>query len=80
MQILEIDLPIYKCQHRGVTFYARASHSGDGRVILDVADTGDTLIRTWAELIDAVRQDSESLYDTLDEAIYNATPEIYDHE
>ncbi len=80
MQILEIDLPIYKCQHRGVTFYVRANHSGDGRVILDVADTGDTLIRTWAELIDAVRQDSESLYDALDEAIYNATPEMYDHE
>jgi len=80
MQILEIDLPVYKVEHRGVTFYVRTSHSGDGRVILDVADTGDTLIRTWAELIDAVRQDSESLYDTLDEAIYNATPEIYDHE
>lgn len=80
MQILEIDLPLYKVEHRGVTFYVQAKYSGDGRVKIDVADSGDTLIRSWDELIDAVRQDSESLYEALDEAIYNATPEIYNND
>lgn len=80
MQILEIDLPLYQCVHRGVTFYVKLQYTPDGRAKFEIADTGDTMIASWEELSYATAQDFESLYEALDEAIYNATPEIYANE
>ena len=73
MQLLEStpDELRFALEHKGHKFDVVGVYLGDGRLILDP-------IIGWNELSQLVEQDIESLYETLDEVIYNAMPELYD--
>lgn len=78
MRIIEATYPYYLCEHKGVTFNVKARFNGSGRLFLDVVSRGDSLIENWDDLTEATYQDSESLYEQLDDAVYNVTPEVYE--
>lgn len=58
-------------EHKGVRFEIIGAYLGDGRLVLDPT-------MGWNELSVAVNQDPESLYEDIDETIYNAMPELYE--
>ena len=58
-------------EHNGYRFKVVGRFSGDGRLILEPT-------HGWDELSVAVNQDPESLYEQIDETIYNAMPEVFD--
>lgn len=78
MRILEATIPYYVCEHKGVTFNAKIRFRGDGSPFLDVVSYGNFLIENWDDLSEATNQDTESLYEQLDDAVYNVTPEVYE--
>ncbi len=58
-------------EHKGFKFEVTGVYLGDGRLILDP-------VIGWNELAVSVNQDIESLYEDLDETIYNAMPELFE--
>jgi len=61
----------FALEHNGHKFDVEGAYLGDGRLVLDPA-------MGWNRLSALLQQDIESLYETLDEVIYNAMPELYD--
>lgn len=58
-------------QHGDVTFEMVGVYLGDGRLVLDPK-------MGWNDLSVELNQDPESLYEDIDEIIYNAHPELYE--
>ena len=58
-------------EHKGHKFKVKGSFLGDGRLIFE-PDNG------WNDLSASTNQDTESLYEQIDETIYNAMPEVFD--
>lgn len=58
-------------EHKGHKFYVQGSFTGDGRLIFDP-------VEGWNDLSVNCNQDTESLYEQIDEIIYNAMPELYE--
>lgn len=61
----------FMLEHKGFQFEVNGAYLGDGRLVLDPT-------MGWNELSVAVNQDPESLYEDIDETIYNAMPELYE--
>lgn len=73
MKLLEMD-PYelhFVLEHKGHRFKVQGSFTGDGRLIFE-PDEG------WNDLSVNCNQDTESLYEEIDEVIYNAAPEIFE--
>jgi len=71
MKIIEIDYPRFFLEHRGKKFDVVAARKGDGMVIFKPSIG-------WNNLTSSVGQDSESLYEEIDDVIYNAWPELWE--
>ena len=71
MKIIEATYPHYLCEYKDQVFTINARWTGDGRLVLE-PEVG------WDQLTKLLNQDSESLYELIDDAIYNVTPEIFD--
>lgn len=74
MKMIEMD-PFelhFTLEHKNVRFNIRGGFLGDGRLVFE-PDQG------WDELCETVQQDCESLYEAVDETIYNAAPEVFEH-
>lgn len=73
MKLLEINEDELKFlfEHKGHEFRVQGSFLEDGRLIFDPE-------RGWNDLSASTNQDTESLYEEIDETIYNAMPEIFD--
>jgi hypothetical protein len=73
MKIITMDLHelLFTLEHKGHKFKVQSSFTGDGRLIFD-PDNG------WDDLSVNCNQDIESLYEEIDEVIYNAAPEIFE--
>lgn len=73
MKMIEMD-PYelrFVLEHKGHKFKVKGSFAGDGRLIFE-PDNG------WNDLSASTNQDTESLYEEIDEVIYNAAPEIFE--
>ena len=74
VKLISIAFPLYRLQHdNGHIFDVKASRSDDGRLVFDP-------LQGWNDLSVECQQDNESLLEDIDEAIYNATPEVFDNE
>jgi len=73
MKLLESDpYELYfTLEHKGHKFKIKGSFTGDGRLIFDPE-------HGWNDLTASTNQDTESLYEEIDETIYNAMPEIFE--
>lgn len=73
MKMIQMDLYdlVFALEHRGHKFTVKGSFLGDGRLIFD-PENG------WNDLSASTNQDTESLYEEIDEVIYNAAPEIFE--
>jgi len=74
VKLISIAFPLYRLQHdNGHVFDVKASRLDDGRLVFDP-------LQGWNDLSVECQQDNESLLEDIDEAIYNATPEVFDNE
>lgn len=74
MRILEINYPKYYLKHRnGYEFAVKASRSNSGALTFEP-------VIGWDSIAVFCQQDTESLLEDIDDAIYNATPEKYDND
>ena len=65
MRVIEITYPLYKLEHRnGFRFSVHARREADGRLSYEPT-------RGWGVLAHETRQDTESLLEDIDDAIYN---------
>ena len=73
MKLIEMEPHelLFVLEHKGHRFKVQGSFLGDGRLIFD-PDEG------WNDLSASCNQDTESLYEAIDEVIYNAAPEIFE--
>jgi hypothetical protein len=72
IKLLEINYPQYKLKHRnGYEFVVKAQRTHK-RLVFNPIDG-------WNCLSLNCQQDPESLLEAIDDAIYNATPEVYDY-
>ena len=74
MKLIDINYPKYRLQHNnGHVFDVLAFRLDDGRLTFDP-------IQGWDDLSVNCQQDCESLLESIDDTIYNATPERYDND
>lgn len=71
MQVKVLHQDAVELEHRGVNFKVHIDWTDDGRIVF-TPEWG------WDELSVAVNQDSESLLEEIDDAIYNALPELWE--
>lgn len=72
IKILAIDLPEFRLQHRnGHEFLVVGSYTPEGDYVLE-PEYG------WGDLCVDCAQDIESLYDDIEDVIYNAMPELFE--
>ena len=71
MRVIEVEYPIYILEHKGILIEVRASRLDSGRLVFDP-------IMGWDALGQTFNQDTESLLEDMDDAIYNATPEFFE--
>jgi hypothetical protein len=71
MEVKILHHDAVELEHRGVNFKVYINWTEDGRVTF-TPEWG------WNDLSVAVDQDSESLLEEIDDAIYNALPELWE--
>jgi len=72
IKILAIDLPEFRLQHRnGHEFLVVGSYTSEGDYVLEPE-------HGWGDLCVDCAQDIESLYDDIEDVIYNAMPELFE--
>ena len=72
VKLISIAFPLYRLQHdNGHVFDVRGSYTEDGRFVFEP-------LEGWMDLEYNTQSPSESLYEDIDECIYNVTPEKYE--